>query len=257
MHTYMHTYIQTDRQTDRQTDKQTDRQTDRQTNVHGYGYNVCMHKLSNFDQADLCCAHQSTIQVHPSVLGMSFNSQHQWVSVSTIHGNLVRVLVHPGMQILDFKDKCFEEDLWSGTPISLLTPLAINVDLAAMMSEGKQVTDPRPWQMKGRYNRFRLCTKDGDLLDDEDVLQEDMLTNCKLFKVQWMKQFNLRVEEEASLVQCMTSEQHVVSFDMTFNHNTSFRAFPFYGNEGQFHGLVYQHSEIKGHCESQRPKRRR
>ena len=183
------------------------------------------------------------------VLGMSFDSQHQWVSVSTIHGNLIRVLVHPGMQILDFKDKCFENDLWSGTPISLLTPLAINVDLAAMMSEGKQVTDPRPWQMKGRYNRFRLCTKDGALLDDEEVLQEDMLTDCKLFKVQWMKQFNLRVEEEASLVQCMTSEQHVVSFDMTFNHNTSFRAFPFYGNEGQLHGLVYQHNESQGHCE--------
>ena len=170
-------------------------------------------------------------------------AQHQWVSVSTIHGNLIRVLVHPGMQILDFKDKCFENDLWSGTPISLLTPLAINRDLAVMMSEGKQITDPRPLLMKGRYNRFRLCTKDGDLLDDEGVLQEDMLTNCKLFKVQWMKQFNLRVEEEASLVQCMTSEQHIVSFDMTFNHNTSFRAFPFYGNENQLHGIVYQHSE--------------
>ena len=36
--------------------------------IHGYGYTVCMHKLSNFDQASLCCAHQSAIQVHPSVL---------------------------------------------------------------------------------------------------------------------------------------------------------------------------------------------
>ena len=26
------------------------------TCVHGYGYSVCMHKLSNFDQADLCSA---------------------------------------------------------------------------------------------------------------------------------------------------------------------------------------------------------
>ena len=28
--------------------------------------------------------------------------------------------------------------------------------------------------MKGWYNRFRLCTKGGDLLDDEEVLQQDM-----------------------------------------------------------------------------------
>ena len=62
-----------------------------------------MHKLSKFDQADLCCAHQNAIQVHPSVLGMSFNSQQQCVSTSTIYYNIIRALVHPGMPILDFK----------------------------------------------------------------------------------------------------------------------------------------------------------
>ena len=220
------------------------------TCTHGYGYNVCMHKLSNFDQADLCCAHQSAIQAHPSVLGMSYHSQQQGVSVSTIYGNLIRVLVHPGMPILDFNDKCFEEDLCHCSPIGLCTPSAINRGLAAMMSEGQQVTDPRQLQMKGWYNRLRLCTKGGDLLDDEGVLQQDMLTDCTLFKVQWMKQVNLRVEEKAIILQCMTSEQPDMSIDVTINHNTSFLVFPFYGNEGQLYGLVYQHNETTGHCEA-------
>ena len=70
------------------------------------------------------------------------------------------------MQIVDVKDKCFEEDLWHGSPICLCTPLAINRDLAAMMAEGQQRMNPRQWQRTGEYNRFRLCTKDGVLLDD-------------------------------------------------------------------------------------------
>ena len=155
--------------------------------------------------------------------------------------------MHPGMPIQDFKEKCFEEDLWYGTPYRLLTPLQINVDLAVMMAEGKQVVNPRPWQMKGQYNRFRLCTKDGDLLDDEEVLQEEMLAECKVFKVQWMKQFNFKEHEKEMLLKCQL--QHIESFDTTFNRSSSFRAFPFYGFESQLHGLVYQHSETQGHCE--------
>ena len=175
--------------------------------------------------------------------------QQQWVSVSTIYGNLIRVPVHPGMTILDFKDKCFTADLWYGSPICVCTPLAINVDVAAMMSEGEPVIDPRPWQMSGKYNRFRLRTKDGTLLNDEGVLQEDMLTDSTLFKVQWMKQFNFRVEETAMVHECLTSMQPVESIAITFNHNASFLAFPFYRNEEDLLGLVYQHNDTRGHCE--------
>ena len=160
------------------------------------------------------------------------------------------------MSILEFKDKCFQEDLWSGVPIWFLTPLAINVDIAALMQEGEETTDPKLWKMVGQYNRFRLCTKDGDLLDDDGVLQQDMISDCKLFKVQWMKQFNLTDAEMALLVGCMTSDGPVMSFDVTINHNTSFLGFPFYGKNNELLGLVWQHKKTQGHCErEQAPKK--
>ena len=118
------------------------------------------------------------------------------VTVSTIYGNVINVRVHPGMQILDFKGKCMEEDLWDGCPIQDCIPLAVNVDLANIMAERKHSrTDARPWQTDGRYNRFKLCTLDGDMMDDEGVLQPAMLTDNRFFNVQWMKQVNLRREE--------------------------------------------------------------
>ena len=183
---------------------------------------------------------------------MDFFPRQQWVPVSTIYGNLIKVLVHPGMSILEFKDKCFQEDLWSGVPICVLTPLAINVDMAALMQEGEEITDPKLWKMVGHYNRFRLSTKDGELLDDDGVLQQDMISDCKLFKVQWMKQFNLTDAEMALLVGCMTSDGPVMSFDVTINHNTPFLGFPFYGKNNELAGLVWQHKKTQGHCEREK-----
>lgn len=176
--------------------------------------------------------------------------QQQWVSVSTIYGNLIRVPVHPGMPILDFKAKCLEADLWDGCPIGFCTPLAINVDLVDMMSEGRHlsVTDPEPWQTDGRYNRLRLCTNAGQLLDDEGVLQQDVLTDCTLFKVQWMKQFKFRLQEIAML-QHFGHNPTCGNMAVGVNNNTTFIAYPFYGNEGQLYGLVYQHNDTQGHSE--------
>ena len=197
--------------------------------------------LSNFDQADLCSA----------------MSSEQLVSVSTIYGHLIKVLVHPGMPVVDFKDKCFEEDLWHSSPIGLCTPLAINRDLAAMMSEGQQVTDPSPWKELGRYNRFMMCScahswqhgEHANILPDDGVLQQDVLTDSKLFKVQWVKQFNLRVQEKGMLLKCQL--QPVECFNVPVNNHTLFLAFPLYGPPpGLFVvGLVYQHSDTQGHYE--------
>lgn len=213
------------------------------------------HTLQDVGTMHACTSSAILLKVHPSVLGMSSPQSIQSmvpIKVSTIYGTLLEVLVYPGMPILDFKNKCFEEDLWDGTPIHLLSPLAINVDVATMMTEGRQVTDPRPWERKGRYNRFRLCTKDCHLLDDEGVLQQDMLTDCKLFKVQWMKQFNFRADEWELIVAIKNSfktKKHIENVDMAFNHRTSFRAFPFFDDsDSKLFGLVYQHSAFQRHA---------
>ena len=82
-----------------------------------------------------------------------------------------------------------------------------------------------------------------------------MLTDCKLFKVKWVKQFNFRDEEPNLMFQIMKlclREQPVQSIDVAFNHKTSFRAFPFYdvrSTPGKLYGLVYEHSATQGRCE--------
>ena len=121
--------------------------------------------------------------------------QHQWVSVSTIYGTLIRGPVHPCMPILDFKAQFMKAYLWDGFPIGLCIPLAIGVDLAGMMPEGRgSVTNPNPWRTDGRYNRFRLCTMHNHLLDDDGVLLPNVLTDCTLSKAQWVKQVSFRFQ---------------------------------------------------------------
>ena len=172
-----------------------------------------------------------------------------WVTVSTIYGNVIKVLVHPGMPILEFKSKCIEEDLWYGSPIQDCTPLAINVDLAKMMTERRHSrTDASPWQTDGRYNRFRLCTLGGDMMDDDGVLQPAMLTDNRFFKVQWMKQFNLRLDELAMLREFQIN-QSAGSMTVKGRYNTTFIAYPFYKSENVLLGLVYQHCDTLGHAE--------
>ena len=107
------------------------------------------------------------------------------MTVSTLYGNIIGVIVYPVMSEQDFKAKIFEDDLWDGKlPTGDGSPLRINVDMAAMMAEGKHWEDPGQWQTGGRYNRFRLCLLSGDVLNDDGVLQPDILTDNSLFKVQ-------------------------------------------------------------------------
>ena len=115
-------------------------------------------------------------------------------------GGLIQVPVHAGMSILAFKSQCIALDLWHGSPICECTPLSINFDIASMMSDGtaRQVVSAISsdiLQTDCRYNRIRLCTCDGNFLQEGRQLEEGMLTDTKLFKVVYMKQFNYRTEE--------------------------------------------------------------
>ena len=83
---------------------------------------------------------------------------------------------------------------------------------------------------------------------DEDVLQPATLTDNRFFKVQWMKQFNLRREELEMLWEFQVNPD-AVSMNATWGFNTTFIAYPFYRNEDRLLGLVYQHSNTVGHAE--------
>ena len=86
------------------------------------------------------------------------------------------------------------------------------------------------------------------MMDDDGVLQPAMLTDNRFFKVQWMKQFNLRLDELAMLREFRIN-QSARSMTVKGRYNTTFIAYPFYKSENVLFGLVYQHCDTLGHAE--------
>ena len=86
------------------------------------------------------------------------------------------------------------------------------------------------------------------MMDDDGVLQPAMRTDNKCFKVQWMKQFNLRLDELAMLREFQVN-QSAVSMTVKGSYNNTVIAYPFSNNEDVLLGLVYQHCDTFGHAE--------
>ena len=90
--------------------------------------------------------------------------------VSTLCGNIVGIPHGSSMRVLSVVHHSTYEDTWHcGSPIHLVSPLAINVVLMEMMAS---------------VGTLRLSTYNGHLLQDHEVIPKA----CNFFKLVWMKQ---------------------------------------------------------------------
>ena len=131
------------------------------------------------------------------------------VAVSTLHGIFITIDVKPSMPVWCFKQACMDESPWHPTP------LKVNADL------GHLVKTCNIDNLIG----FRLATWDGQLLQDGETIGSQVSTIDTLFKLVFMKQYDLdhtdldMVMEFANLAHgtsslCVTMPLYGIKFEL-------------------------------------------
>ena len=160
------------------------------------------------------------------------------VQVSTLHGTIITVPLQPSMLVSSFKQQCIET-----SPFHLF-PLSVNADLAHMMRNCKK-------------DGIRVSTFDGQLLDDGKPIGSQVDTLDTLFKLVFMKQYELNQEDNAMISEFAGHFENTRPAGLIVTmplYQTQFVAMPVLGGgERRNHllGILYQHIETQRHVRLQ------
>ena len=158
--------------------------------------------------------------------------------VSTLHGTLIRVPLQLDMLVSVFKHACLQ-----GSPFHLI-PLSVNADLAYMM---------RHCNIDDLFG-LRVSTWDGQLLDDGKSIGSQVDTLDTLFKLVFMKQYDLN-QEDMAMVREFAGNVHASRHGLIATmplYQTQFVVMPVFGGAGRRNhllGILYQHSETQRHVQ--------
>ena len=163
------------------------------------------------------------------------------VSVSTLQGTLIQVLVQPDMLVSALKMKCIED-----SPFHMETSSALqtNADLAHVMRNSNVAQCIRG---------VRLSTWYGKLLDDGQSIGSQVETLDMLFKMVFMQQYNLSKAEWAMIKTFADPAQRTAGLVVTApNHQTQFIVRPVWGGDDRPNailGIIYNHCDTETHCQ--------
>ena len=141
------------------------------------------------------------------------------------------------MHVQRFKQTCMNESPWH------LTPLKINVDFAHITNSCK-IDDPIG---------FRMSTFDGEMLDDSKTIGSQVADIDTVFKLVFMKQYDLNTNEKAMCNQFADAACRTSALVVTMpQYGTEFVVEPVWGSEEKSRdilGIIYQHRTTYDHCE--------
>ena len=170
------------------------------------------------------------------------------VQVSTLHGTIITVPLQPSMLVSLFKQQCIET-----SPFHLI-PLSVNADLAYMM---------RNCNLDDLIG-IRVSTWDGQLLDDGKSIGSQVKTLDTLFKLVFMKQYDLDQDDLAMMREfaglghrnrLVASDTRPSGLIVTMPlYQTQMVVMPVFGGAGRRNhllGILYQHSETQRHVQLQ------
>ena len=160
--------------------------------------------------------------------------------VSTLHGTIITIPVEPSMFVWGVKQKCMD-----ASPFHL-TPLNINADLAHLM---------RDCSIDAVIG-IKLSTWDGKLLQDGETIGSQVSTSNTLFKLVFMKQYELNHNERDMVMKFANLAHGISSIDVRMpQYGTQFVVRPVWGGGSRSNhilGLLYQHSGTEHHCQLKR-----
>jgi hypothetical protein len=159
------------------------------------------------------------------------------IDVSTLHGTIITIPVEPRMLVRCVKQKCMD-----ASPFHL-TPLEINADLAHLMRDCS-IDD---------LIGIRLSTWDGRLLQDGETIGSQVSTINTLFKLVFMKQYDLNHHEMAMAMEFANLARGISHIAVRMpQYDTHFFVRPVWGDGSRSNhilGLLYQHSGTEHHCQ--------
>ena len=147
------------------------------------------------------------------------------VQVSTLHGTIITVPLQPSMLVSLFKQQCIET-----SPFHLI-PLSVNADLAYMM---------RNCNLDDLIG-IRVSTWDGQLLDDGKSIGSQVKTLDTLFKLVFMKQYDLNQEDMAMVREFAGNGSHTRPSELIVTmplYQTQFVVMPVFGGAGRTNDLL-------------------
>lgn len=157
------------------------------------------------------------------------------VGVSTLHGNIIKVGVTPDMLVGKIKAKIMEH-----TPMTT-SPLNINADWADIMS---------PCAIDDLIG-IRLCTFDGDMLQDDRRLGSQVADINTFYKVVFMKQYDLTPDDNALLMEFANLPLGINEVAKKMSNGSIFYIVPVWGDHAQANhikGLLFQHGHTAKQC---------
>ena len=158
------------------------------------------------------------------------------VAVPALHGTLITIDVKPSMPVWCFKQACMDESPWH------LTPLKVNADL------GHLVNNCNIDNLIG----FRLATWDGQLLQDGETIGSQVSTIDTLFKLVFMKQYDLDHNDLDMVMEFANLAHGTSSLCVTMPlYGIQFEVHPVFGGgsrSNQILGLLHQHMDSAAHC---------
>ena len=123
-----------------------------------------------------------------------------------------------------------------------LTPLKVNADLGHLVNNCN-IDNP---------SGFRLATWDGQLLQDGETIGSQVSTIDTLFKLVFVKQYDLDHNDLDMAMECANLAHSTSSLCVTMPlYGIQFEMHPVLGGGGrpnQTLGLLHQHMDIAAHC---------
>ena len=176
------------------------------------------------------------------------------VGVSTLKGAIISIEVWPDLPVKEFKRMILDDSHWQ------VGPSTVNEDIAVVtLNSAPTIRDDlQDDKTLGRFYAFRICTWDGEMLQDDQTLGSQVDSISTLYKLVFMKQDGSMNDVEHLMAREFAASTARPKFSMRTRglvvqqrYGTKFVVYPVWGTGDRcMHilGVFYEHWNTEAHC---------